>query len=372
MKKTLVLVLAGILGWGIAATAQLKGSWCTNVAFNPQSAAVTAFSTTLTVDFDVGGWVFGSKSSLTLAGWSAQKFTAGGLLGGLRVESELLFDPAAASFTRWTANGSLVIGEVTVTSLFLQGPAGSGWTFRGAGAAGDLTADASIFLNMDASGALVRQTGSCVCWDGMRIHVCFPFCCIEQVCATANFDASGFTGVKFCVTGIPVPSIEWLSLSACVEFEVGPDEGKSVSLTPSLKVPAGCFTLYTGIITDPGAGPLSVTGLSFYGFGLTCTLGGVVFTDATSLSPSKNSAVTGDAAYWEKMRLSSVTESCCGGPFNFDVTVWFSQTSSQLFDFGKISTTLSYGFGENLTVTGGTMITTLGVVEWDIGFCLYW
>jgi len=372
MKKSFVLVLVMVLGWGIAATAQLKGSWCTNVAINPQTPAVTSFSSTLIVDFDVGGWVFGSKSSLTLSGWSTQQFTAGGLLGGLRVGSDLVFNPATASFTRWTVNGSLALGGLTITSLFLQGPAGSGWTFGGAGAAGDLTADASVFLNMDASGALVRQTDSCLCWDGMRIHLCFPFCCIEQVCSTVNFDASGFTGVQFCVAGIPVPSIEWLLLSACVDFVVGPDEGKSVSLTPSLKMPAGCFTLYTSIISAPGAGSLSITGLSIYGFGLSCTLGGVVFTDATSLSPSKNSAVTGDAAYWEKMRFFSATDSCCGGALNFDVAVWFSQTSSQLFDFGKISTTLSYGFGENLTVTGGTMITTLGVVEWDIGFCLYW
>ncbi len=372
MKKTLVLVLAMTVGWGIAATAQLTGSWCTDVAINPQTPAVTSFASTLIVDYDVGGWTFASKSGLTLAGWSAQEFTAGGLLGALRLESDLIFNPAAASFTRWTANGSLGIFGVTLTGLFLLGPAGSGWTFGGSGVAGDLTADLSVFLNMDVAGALIRQTDSCMCWDGMRIHLCFPFGCIEQVCSTFSFDTSGLAGVEFCVSDIPVPTIEWLSLSACVDFVVGPNEGKSVSLTPSLKMPAGCFTLYSSILTAPGAGSLSITGLSIYGFGLSCTVGGVRFTDATSLSPSKNLAVTGDAAYWEKMRFSSVTDSCCGGAFNFDVTLWFLQTSTQLFDLGKTSIALSYGFGENLTARTGASITTLGVVEWDLGFCLSW
>jgi hypothetical protein len=132
MKRALVLVVL-LLGVGVAATAQLTRSWCTSIGINPQSPAFTKFDSTLIVNYTVGGWTLTSISGFSLTGWKTQEFTAAGTLGAFTLASDLVFNPAAATFTSWTVNGSVSIAGVSFTGLMYTDGTGMGWLFSGPG-----------------------------------------------------------------------------------------------------------------------------------------------------------------------------------------------------------------------------------------------
>ncbi len=383
MKRALVLTFALILALGIVASAQIKGQWCTNVTINPQTPAFTAFSSTLSVDYTVGGWTFNSLSTFALTGWTGQVFNVNGTLGAFTLGSVLVFNPAAATFTSWTTTGSVSIAGVTFDGTWLLLPGGAGWTFGVSGAAGPLTAAAVIGFNIDEDGELARE-GFCICWDYIEFTFHFPFCCVEDVMMEVSFSQVGFEDVEFTVIGIPVPGLDWLTLDAFLRFGVGVDpdaaaEGenanydKTLTLTPQVSFPVGCFKLYSHISYTGGTtgeDDLVINGLSIDGIALICTIGGVKFSDYSSLSPAYNKAITGDAAYWEKFCISSAADSCCGGAFTFNVCLWFSTASAQLFDLGKTSIALSYGIGSNFTVSSSLTVLSTGVTAWGVGFCV--
>jgi len=384
MKRALVLV-ALLVGLGVAASAQITGSWCTSIAINPQTPAFKSFNSTLIVNYTVGGWTLTSTSGFTLAGWATQEFTANGTLGAFTFASDLVFDPAAATFTDWTVDGSVSIAGVKFDGTMYTDGTGMGWMFSASGAAGDLTALVQAGFNLDEDGALIRED-YCLCYDWIEFTFTFPFCCLDKVTAEVSFSRIGFEDVEFSVTGIPVPSISWLTIDAFLRFGVGVDEDgagteplwgdKALSLTPRVNFPAGCITFYTSLVYSGGGltgqAPLVLSGLEFDGLKLSCTFGAVTFSDYSSLNPAKNKTITGDAAYWEKICIGTSADSCCGGAFKFNVCLWFSTTSTQLFDLGKTSISLSYGLGSNLTITSGLVVLSTAVTEWDVGFCVTW
>jgi hypothetical protein len=231
--------------------------------------------------------------------------------------------------------------------------------------------------------SLIRED-YCLCWDWFELWMTFPFCCIPKVEMEISFGRAGFEDAEFYVTGIPV--IDSITVDIMLRFGVGVDTdeedveplwgAKAIMITPQINIPAGCITpylslSYTGGGAD-GQAPLVINGLVIYGLKLSCTFGAVTFTDYTSLDPAKNAKITGSAAYWEKMCIGTSADSCCGGKFTFNVCLWFSTTSSQLFDLGKTSISLSYGIGSNFTVTSGLVVLSTAVVEWDVGFCVTW
>ena len=383
MKRALVLTFVLILGLGIAASAQIKGQWCTDVVINPQSATFTSFASTLSVDYTVGGWTFNSKSTFALTGWTGQVFTVNGTLGAFTLGSVLVFNPAAATFTSWTTTGSVSIAGVTFDGTWLLLPTGAGFTIGASGASGPLTAAVVIGFNLDEDGALVLPS-FCVCWNYVEFTFHFPFCCIEDLMMEVSFSQVGFEDVEFTVVGIPVPGIDWLTLDAFLRFGVGTDpdaaaEGenanydKTLTLTPQVSFPAGCFTLYSHIAYSGGTtgeGDLLINGLYIDGIALSCTIGGVKFTDVSILSPAYNSKVDASGLYWEKFCIESAADSCCGGAFTFKVCMYFSMTSAQLFDLGKTSIALSYGIGSNFTVKSSLTVLSTGVTAWGVGFCV--
>jgi hypothetical protein len=373
MKRALVLTFALILALGTAAFAQgtIEGSWCTNVTINPQSPAFTGFDSTLIVDYTVGGWVFNSESVFEMTGWTGQTFNVHGTLGAFTINSVLVFDPALATFTSWTTDGSVNIGGVTFSGLWVL-TTGMGFQLGVEGDSGVLSAAATIYFNLDADGNVIRDD-FCICWDGLIIVLHFPFCCDLDVAMEVSFSTAGFDYVSFAVAGLVVPGIDWLTLDAKVKFAPGEGVGKLVTVDPVINFPGGCFTLYAHVDHEGGTGigdDLVITGISIDGFKLICTIGNVSFADYTSLSWDLNSKITGDANYWEKICITSAADSCCGGAFSFNVCLWFSDDSVQLFDLGKTTISLSYGIGSNFTVTSSLVVLSTGVTEWGVGFCV--
>jgi len=377
MKRALVLTFVLILGLGIAASAQIKGQWCTDVVIDPQGTGgvyFTSFASTLSVDYTVGGWTFNSKSTFALTGWTGQVFNVNGTLGAFTIGSILTFNPSTALFTSWKTTGSVSIAGVTFDGMWLLMPTGSGFTLGASGASGPLTAAAIAYFNVNPTTGGLIQSSYCVCWDYLIMTFHFPFCCVEDVAMAISFSHAGFDYVSFSVVGIPVPGIDWLTLSAALKFTPGTGVGKLLTITPTVSFPVGCFKLYSHLDTTggafPGAGDLVINGLSIDGIALTCTIGGVKFSDYSSISPAYNLTITGDAAYWEKFCIESAADSCCGGAFTFKVCMWFTDQSAQLFDLGKTTIALSYGIGSNFTVKSSLTVLSTGVTAWGVGFCV--
>ncbi len=227
MKKALVVAMVMVLGLGALAFAgPLTGEWDTSISLDPSATAMSAFftdfSSSLDVDYVVGGWTFGSSTAFTLDGFSSQSFTASGVLGAFTFDSTMNFNPMAVTkkvytypamtqttskvagclldtvtiakttkpaFTDWTVTGSVSIAGVAFEGLFyldggtsavtetpllrwngtaweqtssrtIAGTAGgSGWRFSVSGTAGDATITSLTYFNLSESDATASTTG---------------------------------------------------------------------------------------------------------------------------------------------------------------------------------------------------------------------
>ena len=384
MKKALVLTLAFALGLGIVAfAAPLSGEWCADITIDPQAQTqtFTAFTSTITVDYTVGGWVFESVTGFSLTGWTEQAFSAVGVLGAFTIGSDLVFAPSTALFTSWDSTGSVSIAGVAFNGEFLLTATGSAWLFGATGGAGDLSLGATVYFNGIAGtyGLEVQTDGYCFCFSSVDFTASFPFTCIDLVEVSLGFSAAtGFDGVTFSVSGIELPGISWITFDADLTFDIG-DTGKELTLTPNLVLgDYSCITLYVAFINQDGLScqsasqPLQITGIEVYGIGLTYSWNGVSFSSYSSFDVAYNEDITGNADYWEVFSITSAADSCCGGGFSFALDTYFDCDSDVLFDWAETDASISYGLGSNFTITTGLNVTDLGFTEWSIGFCVTW
>jgi len=380
MKKALVLTLAFALGLGFAAfAAPLSGEWESSITINPQSPAFTAFGSTITVDYTVGGWVFESVTVFDIDGWDAQSFSAAGVLGAFSIGSDLVFAPATAAFTSWDTTGSVSIAGVAFNGEFLLTDTGSAWLFGATGGAGDLSLGASVYFNgkLDAYSALTTVSNEyCFCFSSVDFTASFPFACVELVDVSLGFSTDGFDGITFAVSGIAIPGLSWFTFDAALTFTTQTDTQKTLTLTPTLTFgTSDCIVVYVDFVGADGEScgtDLTITGIKVYGIGLTYAWNGVSFSSYSSFAADSNEELTGNADYWEVFSITSAADSCCGGGFSFALDTYFSCTSSKLFDWAETDASISYGLGSNFTITTGLNVTDAGFTEWSIGFDVTW
>jgi len=218
LKKALVLAVVLVLGlgaWAFAA-APFSGTWKTTIGIDVSAASFadffTKFDSSLSVDYTVGSWVFGSKSTFGLTGYSAQSFTAAGTIGAFSFSSTMAFSPMvvtvwtyptlsgittqtdsdlatacttdwiptaktfAPKFLTWEVTGSVSIAGVTIEGLFFLDQSnvnvtkedylflanytqtdtvscasaynGSGWRFKVSGQAAGMTITSFTYFNL--------------------------------------------------------------------------------------------------------------------------------------------------------------------------------------------------------------------------------
>jgi len=86
-----------VLGLGALAFGQFTGTWDMSISIDPGATQAgdlfIDLSTSLALDYAVAGWVFGSSSTFDSIGWSAQSFTAGGILGAFTFDAAMYFLP---------------------------------------------------------------------------------------------------------------------------------------------------------------------------------------------------------------------------------------------------------------------------------------
>ena len=106
VKKGLVLAVVLVLGLGTwaFAVAPFSGSWKTTIGIDVSAGSFgdffTKFNSSLSIDYTIDSWVFGSKSTFGLTGYSAQSFTAAGTIGAFSFSSTMAFAPMLVS--EWT------------------------------------------------------------------------------------------------------------------------------------------------------------------------------------------------------------------------------------------------------------------------------
>jgi len=184
-----------VLGLGVLAFAgPLTGTWDTTISIDPSAADFAdffvSFSSTLGVDYTVGGWTFGSSSTFSQIGYSAQSFTGSGVLGAFSFDTTMNFIPMAVTATVYaelttaemdvlfpaqTAPENLVwlyCPEFDSTDTF--GPAFDDWTVSGSVSIAGVSFEGLFFLEgwggstittmgyFYWSGSAYTQTGSTV------------------------------------------------------------------------------------------------------------------------------------------------------------------------------------------------------------------
>jgi len=201
-----------VMGLGALAFAgPLSGSWATTIKIDPGASDFNYFFQTLnsalTVDYTISGWTFGAVASFDKAGFSAQSFSAAGVLGAFTFSSNMSFDPMAITvktydvsgittqtpstsicpltwtattyaprFLKWDATGSVSIAGVDFEAYFLLDRShydvtlagyltnlsstqtdaftctsynnGSGWRFKVGGTFGDVSVTSYTYFNL--------------------------------------------------------------------------------------------------------------------------------------------------------------------------------------------------------------------------------
>jgi hypothetical protein len=326
------------------------------------AGAFTTFTSELSVNYEVCNWTFGAALGFGLAGWETVSFTADGVLGAFTISSEIIFDPASATFTSWSSDMSIVLAGVSLDFAFDMDAVGVQLVV---GIGGDVG-----LCSLGVSAQFGDLSACTFDFIGIDFDFGFPFACIQWVDVTVSFGCGTFEGICFAIDGLQLSGIDWLVFDFTVCFDDGED-GKTFTFVPDLNFGAyDCITLYAELVEGVD---FEFDGIDIYGLEIYYEWNGVYFQSVSSFDPAKNAALIHESGlYWEKICIGSVGDSCCGGGFDFEVCTYFDDTSTWLFDWGLSTISLSFGIGSNFSVTGSLIIDGTGLLEMCIGFDVTW
>jgi len=253
MKRILIITLALIFGLsavGLAA-GTFSGRWVTDFTITTPQTPVIGMSSTLTVNYAVAGWTFGSVSTLTRDGWTEQDFRADGKLGAFDLTNHLRFVPAPAAFTFLRSTVAVPLAGIDFEARFLVvGPLPAILAAPGVTPADAALAGTGLRLRVGDWPAFMRATayfGSlafdhAVAWTAPRDHrthellfrgldVDFrvPFHSFILT-IDADFSAAGFDDLTLTVPAFPL-GIPGFTLGASVTYSLA---AKTVTLTPAI------------------------------------------------------------------------------------------------------------------------------------------
>jgi hypothetical protein len=376
-----------VFGLGVVSFAQvLSGEWDTNIYLNPQAGGIPDFidfDTSLTVNYNIGGWDFWSYTFIEdtfggATGWTEQEFGAAGSLGAYTFSALLVFDPAVPEFDELEVDAAYTIGGMSFGIEFVLTPGDLALELVGTGSTGLVDIEATLTFGTPGNDACDLD------WTGAEIEVAFPFCCAD-VSATIEFNCDGFVEACFAVGGVVIPNLPWVTVDAEVCFQTA---SKTLTLTPAFDFGADvCFDLYihhypqgeTGGM--PPADPLMLGDIRIEGIGLSCEIGGVSFAALSYWgpeiygpwwAPGYPGILYGYEDYWEAYQIGTTDDACCG-PFSFDITFFFRENGTHLFDVSLIVANMELVVAPQFTFGMGlTMDVIAGLTDWTITFTVTW
>jgi len=404
MKRALVLSLIFAVAIGMMAFGQtLGGKWYTKITVDMTGALGwpddITIASEVVVDYTVGDWTFSSETDLLNGVWTNQDFDFAGVLGAFTISGDIEFYPSGPfpytglpQFQRMDFEVGVSIAGVTFGASFDLVPGAVDLILSGSGVAGDVTIEVDIKFGDET------LVGCDFDFTYVDIYVDFPFCC-ALVSANLFLTCDGFEYVTFCVEDITITNLPWLTLGACITFQT---DSKTFAWYPSIDLGViGCdFDLYYRLLTDPpmsgseefwGESPINgswiLDGIIFDGIQIACEIGGVSFTGISYWGPGSYFYGYGGYGYylpgilygwegygfWEAYQIATTDDGCCG-PFGFDVTVFFGDESSSLFDVSyivaemslQIATQFTFGMGIETDIDADTVndVWFSFLVEW--------
>jgi len=372
VKKVLVLWGMILLLAGAAGAQTLTGQWSAELEFDLQEATFAdalTFYNTLIAQYAVGGWAFGSVSTFADTGWSAQLFTATGVLGAYSIDTSLSLG-TEGTFQSWVTTVGIAIGGMTFGTTTTLDANGLGVQLSLSGSTNLLAFDGSISFGDPATTACDFD------WQGISIDLEFPFCCADLMVEIA-FDCAGFDSLEISVSDLTVSMLPWLSLDASLTFEL---ESKTLVLAPDFDFgEVGCdFDLYFDVTAAWGGGTGPNTSLwmsqsiKIDGIKLSCSIDGIQFLGVSYWGSGSKPSILAGTQYWEGYQISTTDDGCCGA-FSFAVALFFDDASDALLDIAGFEATIELELSEQVTFSSGFEIDVMmSDWTWSIGFDVVW
>lgn len=189
--------------------------------------------------------------------------------------------------------------------------------------------------------------------DGLRLDL-----------ALTSSKCRGLDAVALTLGGL---SLGWCDLTAEVGISLTPGR-KAVTFTPRWPRLSGCLTVYG----DVGWNGSSFTGISIYGWRVSCSVGPVKLRLVTALDPDAVEDMTDVTFYtdeFEYVEISSTGGGCCGGSITSTTELWFG-TKGTLGGLQRVRLTLKIPLAANTTVSakGQWNFAKAKPLEWfDVG-----
>ena len=373
MKKALVFAVAFVLAVVVGIFAdELSGSWSTDICLLGPTPEPVLFESSLAVSYEVCGWTFGGDLEFNIyRGWESVAFDVYGALGAFAIDSDIEFDPSAASFTSWVSQVDLTISGVDLVFEFDLYDDYLWWTFTAEGAVG--------LCNAAVVAQFGTYSGYCFCFDQIGFIVDCPFLCDTYVYVSAGFSTYGFDGIVLYVTGVHFVEFPWLTFDFSFGFLSDDWDGYGkiwvfspmISLTDACEEDAGHISLFVELDSTNA----TFDGINVYGIDIYKAWNGVWFQNLTSLQIEKDEVITGYSEYWEAIGVGTVGDSCCGGLFSFEIWSYFSRESTWLFDWRRTIVGIGIGIGSNFHTSFSCDIygeVSDVVVEFCSGFAVTW
>jgi len=363
MRRVLALGLVFLFTFGcIGFAQQLSGSWDLDIEIDPQQ---TSFSDSLRiysilkVNYSIGDWTFGAATVLDEDGWVDQDFSTTGMLGAVTLTAAVDFNPDATFGSLVTTTSVPLAGALVGTQFTLEGD-DTFLTVTASGSAGDVDIDISVdFGDNDA-----------VCdfpFDEASIRIGFPFGCAE-ISSSLTIGCAGFDQIAFSTSGIAIPNLPWLAIGAQLVYTL---QTKSLTLSPTFDF--GTTTCIDFYIQVDSSDNLTIGAISIEGIKLSWDAGTVTFTGISFWGEGGKPERLADTEYWEVYTIETNAEACCG-PLSFDVSVFFLNNGSRLFDVSlfeanlELTVTSQFVFSMGLEIDVEINATT----QWTLGFAITW
>ncbi len=412
MKRALVISLICVFGLGVGAAAQsFTGSWNTDVSFTLGDVTITDMLSSLSVDYTVGGWVFGSNMYVNEIRLIDFNLDIAGQLGAFGFYSFLQFDPTVPEFTSWENVVTVSIAGIELYGLFalqemVTDLTGAGWAIGAHGVAGDVEIWAEAAFNLgslvgsyrtygvaglndwgagynylcawSSGGNLSVQTDTCVAtFSTAKIIVEVPLTCLDFI-VKVNFDCtSGFDSIYFELDDIDLGA-GWFQLDDLnIKFTATTKSISDLDFTVTF-ASAVCVTPYFDLIHS-GA---EIQGVDLDALLLSYTYNGVTikageyfasvrnyykgFTASGSLSAYTSCIVTGADEF---IGIWYDGDSCCGGLTSASLVTFFDIGDTDgIFDILLILANVEVGIGSGFSIRAGMEIGPQAIGDLSAGF----
>jgi len=340
----------------------LAGRLTSYLTIEGQTFSITSFNSSLTAIYLLGSFRAQANASLTLSGLSGLSFSVSFPLGEATVYSSLSFNPSIPAFSGWSTTTRLTVLGLGVTHTFYVASSQTN-------SYNQLTLNGKI-ADVSVSSS-TKFTGCAFCFDSQVFSARWNWCDVSLL-AKLNLSCNGFDDASLTAYGIPLLPQETIGfgilLNVVTTFTT---TSKTVDVTLDCKTDwLDCFRVLCALESTG----TSIDGVSLYGLQFQTTLpNNVRVRTDSSFDPDQNATLTGYADYWERLRITGSTSSCCGGQGYWEIATYFKADHISLFDWGMTRLTLDESITDSVEFyTQASFLSSAPTWRWTVGGTVRW